>query len=154
MIVLQAIGAVQEGSLYPEEALLISDTVQEYINGDLMVNIAGTDSSLVLFIALGGEWTGDTDQWNELIIISSYAAYLDLQRSWNIRDIAVSFGSSWCRLAMDEIMEITDEELGESEFLERFQAITEIYSMNNGDDNYPSLKISRVLLRTARELPV
>ncbi len=128
-----AMGAVQEGSLYPEDALLFSDTVQEYLNGEMIVNLAGTDSSLVLFIALGGEWAGDPEQWTELIIISSHAAYLDLQRSWSIMDIAVSFGSSWCRLPMDEILEITDEELGESELLERFQAITEIYPMNNGD---------------------
>ncbi|MCK5116149.1 MAG: hypothetical protein KAR44_06085 [Candidatus Aegiribacteria sp.] len=132
-IVLKAFGAVQEGSLYPEDALLISDTVQEYLNGEMIVNLVGADSSLVLFIALGGEWTGDQEQWTELMIISSYAAYLDLQRSWSIMDIAVSFGSSWCRLPMDEILEITDEELGESELLEKFQAITEIYTMNDGD---------------------
>ena len=131
MISFEASGAVSEGSLYPEDALLISDTVQEYLNGELMVNIAGTDSSLVLFIALGGEWTGDTDQWAELIILSSYTVSIDLQRSWNIRDIAVSFGSSWCRLPMDEIMEIIDDDLDESELLEKFQAITEIYTMNN-----------------------
>ena len=130
---LQAPGAVQEGSLYPEDALLISDTVQEYLSGELIVNFAGTDSSLVLFTALGGEWTGDPDQWIELITISSYAAYLDSQRSWNIKDIAVSFGSNWCRVSMDEIMAITDEELNESELIERFQAITEIRAMNNGD---------------------
>ncbi len=131
MISFEASGAVSEGSLFPEDALLISDTVQEYLNGELIVNIAGTDSSLVLFIALGGEWTGDTDQWAELIIISSCTASIDLQRSWNIRDIALSFGSSWCRLPMDEIMEIIDDDLDESELLERFQAITEIYTMNN-----------------------
>ena len=130
---LPAMGVVQEGSLYPEDALLISDNVQEYLNEELIVDFAGTDSSLVLFIALGGEWVGDPDQWAELITISSYAAYLDSQRSWSIRDIAVSLGSSWCRLPMDEIMEITDDELSESESLERFQAITEIYAMNNGD---------------------
>ncbi|RKZ09547.1 hypothetical protein DRQ25_06005 [Candidatus Fermentibacteria bacterium] len=135
MISFEASGAVHEGSLYPEDALLISDTVQEHYDGELMVNLAGTDSSLVLFVALGCEWTGDTEQWNELMIVSSCAASIDLQRSWSIRDIAVSFGSSWCRLHMDELLEITDEELGESEFLERFQAITEIYPMNNGDDN-------------------
>ncbi len=50
-----AMGAVQEGSLYPEDALLFSDTVQEYLNGEMIVNLAGTDSSLVLFIALQGE---------------------------------------------------------------------------------------------------
>ncbi len=68
MISFEAAGAISEGSLHPEDALLISDTVQEYYDGELMVNIAGTDSSLVLFIALGGEWTGDTEQWDELII--------------------------------------------------------------------------------------
>ncbi|GEM_PF-2071357 len=133
MISFEASGAVHEGSLYPEDALLISDTVQEHYDGELMVNLAGTDSSLVLFVALGGEWTGDTEQWDELMIISSYAAYLDSQRSWSIQDIAVSFGSRWCRLPMDEILEITDDELDESELLERFQAITEIYTLNNGD---------------------
>ncbi len=133
MFLFQAMGAVQEGSLYPEDALLISDAVQEYLNGELIVNLAGTDSSLVLFIVLGGEWTGEPDQWTELILISSYAAYLDQQRSWNIKDIAVSFGSNWCRLPMDEILEITDEEPDESELLERFQAITEIRAMNIGD---------------------
>ncbi len=133
MVFLQAMGAVQEGSLYPEDALLISDAVQEYLNGELMVSFAGVDSSLVLFVTLGGEWTGDPDQWAELIIISSYTASIDLQRSWNIKDIAVSFGSSWCRIPMYEILEITDKDLGESELLERFQAITEIYTMNNRD---------------------
>ena len=68
MISFEAAGAISEDSLYPEDALLISDTVQEYYDGELMVNIAGTDSSLVLFVALGGEWTGDTEQWDELII--------------------------------------------------------------------------------------
>ncbi len=129
MIFFRVIGGVQAGSEYPEDALLISDAVQEYLNGEMLVNLVGADSSLVLFIALGCEWTGDHEQWSELIIISSYAAYLDLQRSWSIMDIAVSFGSSWCRLPMDEILEITDEELGESELLERFQAITEIYEL-------------------------
>ncbi len=131
MISLQASGAVHEGSLYPEDALLISDTIAEYIDAEFVMNFTGTDSSLVLFIALGGEWTGDPDQWDELMIVSSCAASIDLQRSWSIRDIAVSFGSSWCRLPMDEIMEIIDDDLGESEILERFQAITEIYTMNN-----------------------
>ena len=126
-------GSVQEGSLYPEDVLLISDTIAEYIDAEFVINFAGTDSSLVLFVALGGEWTEDPDQWAELIIISSYAAYLDSQRSWSIQDIAVSFGSRWCRLPMDEILEITDDELDESELLERFQAITEIYTLNNGD---------------------
>ncbi|MEN8210020.1 MAG: hypothetical protein ABFR50_12300, partial [Candidatus Fermentibacteria bacterium] len=67
--------------------------------------------------------------WTELMIISSYAAYLDLQRTWSIVDIAVSFGSSWCRIPMDKILEITDKELGESELLEWFAAITEIYEL-------------------------
>jgi len=129
MIFLHAIGGVQEGSEYPEDALLLSNTVQEYLSSESLVSFAGSDSSLVLFIALGGEWTGDPDQWTELIIISSYAAYLDLQRSWNIVDIAVSSGTSWCRIPMDRILEITDEELDESELLERFQVITEIYEL-------------------------
>ncbi len=129
LISLQAMGAVQEGSEYPEDALLVSNTVQEYLSRELMVSFAGADSSLVLFIALGGEWTGDPDQWTELIIISSYAASLDLQRSWSIKDIAVSFGSSWCRLSMNEIFEIAAEEPGETEFLEKLQAITEIYEL-------------------------
>ena len=126
---LQAMGVVQEDSLHPEDALLFSDSVQEYLNDELIVSFAGVDSSLVLFVALGGEWTGDPDQWTELIMISSYAAYLDLQRSWSIRDIAVASGSSWCRIPMDEIMKIADEELSESELLERFQVITEIYEL-------------------------
>ncbi len=131
MISFEASGAISEGSLYPEDALLISDTVQEYYDGELMVNLSGTDSSLVLFVALGGEWTGDTEQWDELIIVSSCAASIDLQRSWIIKDIAISIGSRWCRVPMDEIMEIIDDDLDESELLERFQAITEIYIMNN-----------------------
>jgi len=129
MIFLQAMGAVQEGSEYPEDALLLSNWVQDYLSNELMVSFAEADSSLVLFVALGGEWTGDPDQWTELIVISSYAAFLDLQRSWSIGDIAVSFGSSWCRLPMDEILEIADEDIGESEFFEKFKAITEIYPL-------------------------
>ena len=135
VFILQAMAAVQDGSLYPEDALLISDTVQEYLDGELIVNLVGTDSSLVLFIALGGEWTGDTDQWAELVIISSCAANLDVQRSWSIRDIAVSFGSGWCRIPMDKILEIIDEELDESELLERFKGLIEIYPMNNSDED-------------------
>ncbi len=128
LVILQAMGGVQEGSMYPEDALLVSNTVQEYLNRELMVSFTEADSSLlVLFVALGGEWTGDPSQWMELIIVSSYAASLDLQRSWSIKDIAVSFGSSWCNLPIDKIFEIANEEFGETEFLEEFQAITEIH---------------------------
>lgn len=130
LIVLQAVGSVQEDSKYPEDALLVSNMVQEYLGVESMVNFSGADSSLVLLVALGGEWIGVPDQWTELIIISSYAASLDLQRSWNIMDIAVSFGSSWCRISMEKIFETAGEELSETEFLERFQAITEIRPMN------------------------
>lgn len=127
LVILQVMGGVQEDSLFPDDALLVSDTVQEYLGKESAVSFTGTDSTLVLFISLGGEWRGDPDQWTELIIISSYAASLDLQRSWNIRDIAVSFGSSWCRLSMNEISEIVGDELSETALLERFQAITEVY---------------------------
>lgn len=130
LIVLQAVGSVQEDSKYPEDALLVSNTVQEYLERESMVNFEGADSSLVLLVALGGEWTGSPDQWTELIIITSFAASLDLQRSWNIMDIAISFGSSWCRISMEKIFETAGEELSETEFLEKFQAITEIYPMN------------------------
>lgn len=130
LIVLQAVGSVQEDSKYPEDALLVSNMVQEYLDRESMVNFEGADSSLVLLVALGGEWTGAPDQWTELIIITSYAASLDLQRSWNIMDIAVSFGSSWCRISMEKIFETAGEELSETEFLEKFQAITEIHPMN------------------------
>ncbi len=127
MFFLQAMGAVQEGSIYPEDALLVSDTVQEYLGRELAVSFKETDSTLVLFVSLGGEWRGGSDQWTELIFISSYAASLDLQRSWSVKDIAVSFGGSWCRLSMNEIFEIATEELTETEFLEKFQAITEVF---------------------------
>ncbi|MEN8207803.1 MAG: hypothetical protein ABFR50_00980 [Candidatus Fermentibacteria bacterium] len=134
-IVVQVMGAVQEGSLYPEDALLISDAVGEYLDGELIVNFAGADSSLVLFISLGGEWTGDPEQWAELIIVSSCAASVDLQRDWSIMDIAVSFGSSWCRVPVNEILELAAEESDESEFLEKFQTVTEFYSMNGDGSN-------------------
>ena len=130
LIVLQGMGSVQEDSRYPEDALLVSNMVQEYFDRESMVNFGGDDSSLVLLVALGGEWTGDPDQWTELIIITSYAASLDLQRSWNIMDIAVSYGSSWCRISMEKIFETAGEELSETEFLERFKTITEIRPMN------------------------
>ncbi|MCD4847461.1 MAG: hypothetical protein K8R76_04645 [Candidatus Aegiribacteria sp.] len=130
LIVLQAVGSVQEDSKYPEDALLVSNTVQEYLERESMVNFEGADSSLVLLVALGGEWTGESDQWTEMIIITSYAASLDLQRSWNIMDIAVSFGSSWCSISMENIFETAAEELSETEFLEQFKAITEIHPMN------------------------
>ncbi len=130
LVVLQVTGSVQEDSKYPEDALLVSNKVQEYLGRESMVNFGGDDSSLVLLVALGGEWTGVPDQWTELIIITSYAASLDLQRSWNIMDIAVSFGRSWCKISMEQIFETAGEELSEIEFIEKFQAITEIYPMN------------------------
>ena len=130
LIVLRAMAGVQEESKYPEDALLVSNMVQEYLEMESMVNFGGDDSSLVLLVALDGEWTGDPDQWTELIIITSYAASLDLKRSWNIMNIAVSFGSSCCRISMENIFETAGEELSETEFLEKFQAITEIYPMN------------------------
>lgn len=130
LVFLQAMGGVQEGSKFPEDALLISDMVQEYLEREPMVSFNGADSSLVLLVSFGGEWTGDPDQWTELIIISSYSASLDLQRSWNIKDIAISFGNSWCRIPMEKMLVTAVEELSETEFLEKFQAITEIRLIN------------------------
>jgi len=125
-IAFSAVGAVQDESLYPEDALFISDAISEYLGIESMVSLTGEDSTVVLFVALGGEWTGEPDQWSELIVISSAALHIDLQRSFCILDIAVSFGNSWCRIPVDELLLLSGEDLDESEFLERFQEVTEI----------------------------
>lgn len=121
--------AVQDSSLHPEEALLVSDVVSEYLGRESMVSFREVDGSLVLFVALGEEWTGSPQQWDELLILSSYSAALSTQKPWIILDIAVSYGHKWLRIPVEALTALEDRELDEDELREEFRSIVESYTM-------------------------
>ncbi|MBD3278899.1 MAG: hypothetical protein GF388_11420 [Candidatus Aegiribacteria sp.] len=123
--------AVQDSTLHPEEALLVSEMVSEYLGRESMVSFREVDGSLVLFAALGGEWTGSPQQWDELLVLSSYAAALSAQKPWSIVDIAVSYGEHWLRVPVEGLTVLEDGELDEDEMREEFRSLVQSYSMND-----------------------
>mgnify|MGYP006281449389 CR=1 FL=1 len=129
IFVISVSAAVQDATLYPEEALLVSDFVSEHLGRESMVSFREVDGCLVLFVALGGEWTDSPQQWDQLLILSSYAAALSAQKPWNIADIAVSYGENWLRVPVEGLSAIEDTELSEQLLRQEFRSIVDSYTM-------------------------
>ncbi|MBN2607503.1 MAG: hypothetical protein JXA64_00190 [Candidatus Fermentibacteraceae bacterium] len=120
------------GSQHPDDALMMAGELAHYLQMEPIVSLSGPDSAIVVFVALGGHWSGDDGQWDSLVLISSYAVYLDLLREWELGDVAVSFGDSWCRITPEGLLSLSDRELEHADLLEAFRAITEVRSMGEG----------------------
>jgi hypothetical protein len=117
------------GSEHPDDALMMAGELAGYMQMEPLVSFSGPDSAIVVFVALGGHWSGDDEQWDRLILISSYAVYLDLMREWELGDIAVSFGDSWCRIHPEGLLSLSDRELDRADLLDAFRSITEVRSI-------------------------
>ncbi len=122
------------GSEHPDDALMMARELAGYMQMEPLVSFSGPDSALLVFVALGGHWSGDDEQWDRLILISSYAVYLDILREWELGDIAVSFGDSWCRITPEGLLSLSDRELDHAGLLDAFRSITEVRSMGEGEE--------------------
>lgn len=119
--ILPASADVRMGSDHPEDAQLVSDMIEEHLGTISLVSMNEEEGSLVLFVSTGGEWIDSEDNWTELTLICSYAVSLDLERDWELKDIAVSYSDSWCRVAVEDVKE--------EEFLREIRERTEVYTL-------------------------
>jgi hypothetical protein len=128
VIAAQAIAAVQRDSAWPDDAVIINDFVETLLLRDCLVSLDGPDSSLVLFVSLGGEWTASDSNWNDLMVIYAAASGVDMEKTWSIRDVAVSYGESWCSIPMAAIFSLSaDSLLSEEEWWAELKSFTEIH---------------------------
>jgi hypothetical protein len=128
LLTAQAFGGVQQGSAWPEDALLISDLIEARLHRTCIVSLDGPDSALVAFISLGGEWTSSDYNWYDLIFVYAVASSVDMEKSWSISDLAVSFGPDWCLVRMDDVFALSsDSVLTEEEWWTELKSLTEVH---------------------------
>ena len=126
--------AVGSGSLYREDAQDLSSGISQYLSVEPLVSFSGNDSALVLFVALGGDWKGTDDQWDQLLITATCAVYLDLLRDWELQDMAVSFGDTWFRIPPDSLMELAGRDLDHQEVMQDFRSMVEVRPLGGESD--------------------
>ena len=123
-----SLAAVAEESQWPEDALLISDLIEARTHETCLVSLIGPDSALVAFVATGDEWTDSDANWNTLMLIYAITSGVDMEKYWDILDVAVSFGDAWCSIPMEDIFWLSnDEDLTEDEWWEELRNRTEIH---------------------------
>jgi hypothetical protein len=128
MTAAQAFAGVQSGSAWPEDALLIDDLIQRYLERDFLITLSEADSTLVLFVSLGGEWTDSVDDWSDLMFVYAIASGVDLEKSWTIREVVVSFTDTWCSIPMEDIFTLSsDSILTEEEWWTELKSLTEVH---------------------------
>jgi hypothetical protein len=128
MIAAQAFPTVQRDSVWPDDAVIINDLVETLLLRSCLVSLDGPDSALVLFVSLGGEWTASDSNWNDLMVIYAAASGVDMEKPWSIRDVAVSFGESWCSIPMEDIFSLSaDSLLSEEEWWAELESFTEVH---------------------------
>ena len=132
-LILPASADVQTSSDHPEDAQLVSDMIENYLSNTSLVSMNEEEGSLVLFVSMGGDWTDSEDNWMELILICSYAVSLDLEREWELKDIAVSFSDSWCRIAVEDLIPLDHQDISQEELIREIKNLTEVYSLDTGD---------------------
>ena len=126
-------GSVRAGvgaeSSHMEDAQLISDLLEHYVDGDYLLTLNETDSSLVCFISLGKEWSGSLENWTDLMYIYAVSSGVDMEKPWSIRDVVVSFGETWCSIPMENIFALSqaDSSITEEQWWAEMQALTEIH---------------------------
>lgn len=128
-----ASAGVGPGSNHAEDALRMSEGLADYLGVEPMVSLTGPDSAAVVFVAMGGEWSGDTVQWDQLLLISSFAVYLDMLSDWDLLDIAVSFGDTWCRIPCRDLLPLVGSVNDEDDPAAAFESIVEIRQMGAGN---------------------
>lgn len=101
-----ASAGVAVDSVHPADALEIHALLLEHTGTDPMVTLAGPDSAVVLFVAMGGEWMDDEVQWSQLSLIAAAAVRTGLDSDWRLKDIAVSFGDAWCMMSSEDARSI------------------------------------------------
>lgn len=116
-------------TLHQEDAQLLDEWILGNLGRQSIVTFSADDSSLVLFVSLGGTWTGDPAQWSDLGILSEFVLSMDLQRDWDLKDMAVSFGDSWCLVPMDSLMTLWIEDPAAGELSDLVRAITAVRGM-------------------------
>jgi hypothetical protein len=137
VIILAAAGSASAGagpgSVHTHDARIMAEELSAYLGSEPVVSFTGPDSALVLFVALGGSWQGEEAQWEQLAILSSYAIYLDLRRDWELADIAVSFGDSWCRIPPDGLASMADPDAEGGTVLDQLRSVTEVRDLPRED---------------------
>ena len=121
------LAVVSEDSRYPEDALLISDLIEARTHESCMVSLMGPDSAMVAFVAMGGEWTDSEDNWYQLMLVYAVTSGVDMEKFWDIKDVAVSFGEAWCSIPMADIFWLSEVELTEDEWWEELKSRTEVH---------------------------
>jgi hypothetical protein len=128
LIAAQAFAAVQRDSAWPDDAVIINDFIETLLERSCLVSLDGPDSALVLFVSLGGEWTESDGNWSDLMVIYAAASGVDMENPWSIRDVAVSFGESWCSIPMEDIFSLSaDSILSEEEWWAELKSFTEVH---------------------------
>jgi hypothetical protein len=131
MTAAHAFAAVQQDSAWPEDALLMNDLINSHLEQDFLLALSEDDSSLVLFVSLDGQWTDSDDDWTDLMVIYAIASGVDLEKTWSIRDVAVSFGETWCSIPMEDIFTLSaDSVLSGEEWWAELKSLTEVHVRN------------------------
>lgn len=123
-----AAAGVGPGSGWPDDALLIGDLIEARLHRPCLVSLAGPDSALVAFAALGGEWTASDGDWYALMLVYAVTSGVDMEKPWSILDVAVSFGDTWCSIPMEAIFALgADSALTEEAWWTELKMLTEIH---------------------------
>lgn len=123
------LAGVGAGSQYPDDAMLISDLLEHYVQGGYLLTLDGPDSALVCFVALGREWSASVTNWTDLMYIYAITSGVDMEKPWSIRDVVVSFGETWCTIPMEDIFALSqsDSTITEEEWWAEMQALTDVH---------------------------
>ncbi len=122
-----AVSEVAEDSKWMEDALIISDLIETQMTMPCLVSLAGPDSALVAFVSLGGEWTASEENWYDFMVVCAVTSGVDMEKPWDILDVVVSFGDSWCAIPMEDIFQLSDLDISEDEWWEELKVRTEVH---------------------------
>jgi hypothetical protein len=127
------LAGVQEDSAFSGNAQLISSAIEEHMGVEPMVSIDDGEEGLVLFVSMGGQWSGSDDDWSDLVVICSAALSVEIGDSRELDDIAVSFGNAWCRIHVEDLVHLGFLDIPEETYLQEMSEMVDVYPLGETD---------------------